>query len=117
MGRPGRRAWGRGALRPRPCRRTSGVPLGTLGINLTGSFLLAFLLAGPATQRLPPELLAALAVGLLGAYTTFSTFSHETVVLLRAGRSVAAGAYVAASLLGGLGAADLGHALGQSLIR
>lgn len=94
---------------------TRSFPWATLGINVTGSFLLAFVLAGPLAARLSPDLQVALAVGFLGAYTTYSTFSHEAVALWRAGRPGNAAAYVLASVVVGLGAAALGHAAGRSL--
>ena len=53
--------------------------------------------------------MTALAVGLLGAFTTFSTFSAETVALLRAGRAAVAGAYVVASVVLGVAAAGVGY--------
>jgi len=88
-------------------------PWTTLGINVTGSFMLAYLLAGPLAQRLSSTATLALAVGLLGAFTTFSTFGYETVVLVRDDRPSAAAAYVAASMILGLGAAALGYWLGR----
>ncbi|HEU5433323.1 MAG TPA: fluoride efflux transporter CrcB [Thermomicrobiales bacterium] len=81
----------------------SAFPWGTLLINLSGSFVLGFYLAlvterltGRSTTRL------LLATGFLGAYTTFSTFSYETVALVQHGALGPAVAYVAASLIGGL---------------
>ena len=47
-------------------------------------------------------------LGFLGAFTTFSTFSVETHTMLRTGRFAAAGAYIVASVLGGIVAAALG---------
>ncbi len=59
-------------------------PYGTLIVNVTGSFVLGFLLA-LATGRgsLSPELRLLLAVGFLGSYTTFSSFTVETAALWR----------------------------------
>lgn len=89
-------------------------PWTTLGINVSGSFLLAFLVAGPLAGRLSTPTGVAVTVGLLGAYTTFSTFGYETVALVREGRLPAAGAYVAGSVLLGLAAAGAGHWLGRA---
>jgi CrcB protein len=90
-------------------------PWATLSINLSGSFLLALVLAGPATNRWSTATTVAVAVGLLGAYTTFSTFGYETFTLIRADRLGVAAGYVVASVLGGLAATALGYAAGRAL--
>ncbi len=90
-------------------------PWATLGINVTGSFLLALVLAGPAASRWSPSTTASIAVGLLGAYTTFSTFGYETVTLVRDDRFTLAAAYVALSLAGGLAATALGYLAGRAV--
>ena len=90
-------------------------PWATLSVNVAGSFLLAFILAGAATSRWSPATTAAVAVGLLGSFTTFSTFGYETFTLLRTGRGHFAAAYVLLSLLGGLAATALGYVAGRSL--
>jgi CrcB protein len=92
-----------------------GFPWTTLAINLSGSFVLALLLAGPAATRWSATTSIAIGVGFLGAYTTFSTFSNETLTMLREGRGVAAVAYVALSVLGGLTFAALGYVLGRAI--
>lgn len=60
-------------------------PFSTLLINVSGSFMLAFLLTAIGRGVLPPELRLPLGVGFLGAYTTFSTFSVELDGLLLRG--------------------------------
>ena len=88
-------------------------PWGTLGINVAGSFLLGLLLqAGPG--RIDDDVRVALAVGFLGAFTTFSTFSYETIALLRDGRAAAAALYVGASVIAGVGAAAIGYRIGAA---
>lgn len=64
----------------------AGFPYGTLIVNVTGSFVLGFLLAA-ATGRLnlSPELRLVLAVGFLGAFTTFSSFAVESLTLVQNG--------------------------------
>jgi CrcB protein len=89
-------------------------PWSTLGINVTGCFVLAFVLAGPLATRWSETTTTAIAVGFLGAYTTFSTFGYETFTLWKTGRAAAAAGYVALSLIAGLGAAALGYATGRS---
>jgi CrcB protein len=84
-------------------------PLSTLAINLTGSFILAFFLTAIAMR---PERWKRwrlfFATGVLGAYTTFSTFSVETAHLLRDHHWLIATGYIAASLSGGMLAAAAG---------
>lgn len=84
-------------------------PLGTLVVNVTGSFAMGWLFA-LFTERMDisPELRLLVTTGLLGAFTTFSTFSVETLVLLQAGRWVAGAANVLLSVALCLGAAWLG---------
>lgn len=84
-------------------------PWATLGINLTGSLALGFVVAFGVDRGWSDTKLLPIAVGFLGAYTTFSTFSYETFTLLREDRAPAALTYVAASLLGGLLAASIGY--------
>lgn len=72
-----------------------GFPLGTLAVNLLGSLLIGLWLA--LFDR--PAWLWLLATGFCGGFTTFSTFSADTVGLLRAGSCGAAALYAASSLL------------------
>jgi CrcB protein len=84
-------------------------PWGTLTVNLIGSLILGFLVA--AAAHLSPALGAAMGTGLCGALTTYSTFSYEILRLLEDRARFYAGAYVVASLLGGLGAVGVGWSL------
>lgn len=93
---------------------SGGFPWATVFVNVTGSFLLGFL-AGFYTGRVSPTIRLAVFFGLLGGYTTFSTFTAETVVLARTGSTVAAFGNVAISVLAGLTAAFAGMVLGESL--
>ena len=85
-------------------------PWATLAINLAGSFLLGVLLHRPP-GHLSEDVRLALGVGLLGAFTTFSTFSNETLALARDGRIGLALLYVSVSIVGGLAAAAAGYRL------
>lgn len=87
-------------------------PAGTLVVNVTGSLLIG-LLAGLAESRsiFGPEARLLLVTGLLGGYTTFSAFSLETLVLLRAGQMATALATVTLQVLLGVAAAWAGFAL------
>lgn len=85
-------------------------PWGTLVVNLVGSLLVGFALRYLEGVRVGPEMRALVAVGLLGAFTTFSTFSYETVALLEEGALSRALAYCVGSLVLGLLAAYAGIA-------
>jgi CrcB protein len=87
-------------------RHESRFPWGTLTVNVAGSLLLGLLVGLPAG----PSVLALAGTGLCGALTTFSTFSFETVRLVRSAAAPVALANVAVSLLAGLGAAVIGYA-------
>lgn len=86
-------------------------PYATLSVNVAGSFVLGLLLGGFAS-RWHENVVLALTVGFLGAFTTFSTFSYEVTAMVRDGRATTALAYVAASLVGGLAAAAIGYSAG-----
>ena len=96
---------------------SSGVPLATLAVNVTGAFLMALILTAACDEFLSvdPDVRLGVTTGLLGAFTTFSTLCRETVGLLRSGNLSAALAYVALSVLLGLGAAGAGAALVRRL--
>jgi len=92
-------------------RHDSVFPLGTLTVNLTGSFVMGALAAAAVSHGLPPEVLLLLGTGVCGALTTFSTFAFETVRLLEDGSLAEAGLNALGSLLLGLAAAAAGYAL------
>jgi CrcB protein len=95
-------------------RRDGAFPLGTFTINVTGSLLLGLLTGLARHHGLSAEALTVLGTGLLGGYTTFSTFSYETVRLLEDGALLEATLTVTASLAVGLLAAAAG--LGVTLL-
>ena len=78
-------------------------PYGTFLINVTGSLVIGFFLT-LATERLPIDPLWRLffATGFLGAYTTFSTYTYEAALLLRAGEYGPALVYLFGSVLVGM---------------
>ena len=95
----------------------SGLPTGTLVVNVTGSFLVGlFLRYALETPTLTPELRAFLTIGFCGGYTTFSTFSYETVALLEDGEWERAALYAGASLVLAVGATLLGLLAARGLI-
>lgn len=89
-------------------------PFATLAVNVVGSFLLGWLMVArlPWASAAPLDLRLLFGVGFLGAFTTFSTFAHQTVVALRAGEIGAAIANIVASVVLSLLACGLGMALG-----
>jgi CrcB protein len=92
-------------------------PAGTLLINVSGSFLLgAIVRYAVETPTFSPEIRAFLTIGFCGGYTTFSTFSYETVALLDDGEWTRAGLYVAASVVLSLLGTFLGFALAREVI-
>ena len=95
-------------------RFSSNFPIGTLTINTTGSFILGLFFA-LATDRIPldPAVRLLVAVGFCGGYTTFSTYSYETLTLLGERAYLPAATYVIGSVLLGLLAVWLGAALGR----
>jgi len=91
-------------------RLSAVFPWGTLVVNLAGSFLLAGLMhVALATGRVGPDLRVALAVGVLGGFTTYSTFSYETMTAVQEGAWGLATLNVAATVTGCLAAAFAGH--------
>jgi fluoride exporter len=91
-------------------RVSSNFPYGILVPNITGSFLLGLLLAAVTGPWL-----VLLGVGFCGAFTTYSTFAHDTVRLMGDRRGTAAVVNIAVSLVAGLVAVAGGWALGSSL--
>jgi CrcB protein len=95
-----------------------GFPIGTLVVNITGSFLLGlFLRYAVDTPTLTPEWRAFLTVGFCGGYTTFSTFSYETVALAEDGQWARAALYVALSVGLSLVATFAGFVAARELIQ
>lgn len=68
----------------------SSFPFGTLLVNVIGSFLMGAIYALGQLSHISPEFKALIGVGLLGALTTFSTFSNETLLLMQAGHWIKA---------------------------
>lgn len=94
---------------------SAAFPVGTLAINVGGSFVLGALLgAWPAS---PSALRAGLAVGVCGGFTTFSTFSAEVVALAERGAAGRAAAYAGLSVGLSVAATLLGLAAGRAVGR
>jgi len=93
----------------------SGFPIGTLVVNVSGCFLIGVLLRQFLNMQTSPELRAMLVVGFCGGFTTFSTFSADTIGLIEGGEYARAAWYVTLSLLLCLGATFAGMASMQFL--
>ena len=92
-------------------------PLGTLTVNLIGCLLIGFLTAALTGHYLVrEEHRAALLIGLLGGFTTFSTFGLESFALLNAGQTWRALLNITASVVLGLAAVWAGYRLAQSAL-
>ncbi|MSR37006.1 MAG: fluoride efflux transporter CrcB [Gemmatimonadetes bacterium] len=94
----------------------STFPWGTLVVNVTGSLALGFLVVWLREAAASVELRAFVTVGVLGGYTTFSTFTYETVLMAQNGEWRRAGAYAFGSLALGLVAVVLGMAAADALL-
>jgi CrcB protein len=95
-------------------------PLGTLVVNVTGSFLIGFIFAISGTEGrmlLPPAARNFLMAGICGGYTTFSSFSLQTLNLARDGEWLYAGLNILGSVALCLVAVWLGHLAAQTLNR
>ncbi len=90
-------------------------PYGTLAVNLLGCFLIGAL-AGLIDHRqvFSPETRAFALIGLLGGFTTYSTFGYETFAMLRDAEHLRAGVNVALHVILGIGCVWLGYALAGS---
>lgn len=92
----------------------SSFPLGTLLVNILGSVLIGFIMqVGLNTNIVPRSLRVILTVGFLGAFTTFSTFTYETVKYLENGVWFSGLINIAANICLGILAVLLGMLLGR----
>jgi CrcB protein len=91
-------------------------PFGTLIVNSTGCLLLGLLAGSSITRNIPPDLKLLIGTGFLGALTTFSTFSVETVELFQKGSPIEAVFNTGLNLGIGFAAAALGIYLSQRYI-
>jgi CrcB protein len=92
-------------------------PVGTLLVNISGCLLLGFLIHyALATPAITPEVRALLTTGLCGGYTTFSTFSYETVALVQDGDWRRATLYVVLSVAGSIVGVMLGIAGAREIL-
>lgn len=84
-------------------------PWGTLGVNVIGGLVMGLFVGWLAARAQGGESLRLfVAVGVLGGFTTFSSFSLETIAMIQRGEGLSASLYVAASVIASVGALALG---------
>ena len=103
-----------GVVQAMPRVPGTGFPLGVLSVNVLGSFLMGAVMI-LSVQRGFAWLNPLLMVGILGGFTTFSTFSLEAFTLFERGRVLAAGTYVGLNVVLSLAALSLGVWLARGL--
>lgn len=92
------------------------LPYGTLAVNVIGSLFLGLIMEGSLRSTLlSPDLRIGITVGFMGGFTTFSTFSYETVRLLEEGSLVAAGANILLNVTVCIAAAVIGIYLARQI--
>ena len=92
------------------------IPLGTLLVNVLGSFCIGIVFVLLERQLIHPDWRSVLMVGFLGAFTTFSTFSLETINLIEQGFYAHAGAYMLLSVVTCVTMAGAGIDRGRGLL-
>ena len=98
--------------------KSIGFPYGTLAVNLIGCFVVGFLAQLAETRGVfTAESRAFAFIGILGGFTTFSSFGNETMNLLRDGENFLAATNIVAQLVPGLGAVWLGRVLAYEIWR
>ena len=95
----------------------SSFPFGTLIVNVVGSFLIGFIMhVGGATELLSSDARAILTTGVMGGFTTYSTFNYETTNYLREGAWLFAAANATATIAGCLVAGFAGLAVARLVV-
>ena len=95
----------------------AGFPWGIMAINILGSFAMGVVVEGAALRwNLSNELRAFIAVGILGGFTTFSSFSLDAALLIQRNELAAAGGYIVGSVALSIGALFIGLLLTRHLV-
>jgi CrcB protein len=95
----------------------STFPMGTLVVNIAGSFLLGFILRYTMDlASMSTEMRVFLTIGFCGGFTTFSTFSYEAIALLQEGQWSRASVYILSSVAVSLAATLAGLAVAQQIL-
>ena len=93
------------------------LPWATLTVNIIGSFILGFAMRTFEAGLATPEVRAFVTVGFCGAFTTFSTYTYETMILMQERAWVRMGLYSIGSVVVGLLAVMAGVALAGTMLR
>src|SRR6185369_10730448 len=89
-------------------------PFGTLIVNVVGSFLIAFIMhVGSATELLSADMRVMLTTGVMGGFTTYSTFNYETTGYFREGAWMLGTVNIGVTVIGCLAAGMAGLMLGR----
>ena len=92
------------------------IPMGTLTVNILGSFILGFLVGISAkSEIISADLRLLLMVGFCGGFTTFSSFTNENLMLMQNGQFLTVLLYTGGSILFGFLAVYLGYTLSNIL--
>jgi CrcB protein len=97
-------------------RVTTAVPLGTFAVNVVGSFLLGVVMTASLRGALPPATRIALAAGVLGGFTTYSSFNWEMLASIEGGAWLRATLYGGMTLVSCLAAGAAGAALTRAVV-
>jgi len=89
-------------------KMVSTFPVGTMSVNILGSLLIGIVFGLSERSNLSVEWRLFLATGILGGFTTFSSFSNESLGMIREGQFLLAGSYILGSILLGLAATFIG---------
>jgi CrcB protein len=89
-------------------RLGSAFPYGTLIVNLIGCFVIAALMHAALALGWSPTVRAAVTIGFIGGFTTYSSFNYETMRLFEEGAALAAAVNLGVTILGGVAAGWLG---------
>jgi CrcB protein len=92
-------------------------PFGTFAVNIVGCLFIGILMALVTDKKIHDDWHKVLVTGCLGSFTTFSTFSYETVELIRDDRPGLAALYVVANLVVGLVAVMVGMGIARAIVR
>jgi len=93
---------------------TSSFPWGTLAVNFIGCILIVLLMGITENRQwFSPEIRALALIGVLGGFTTFSTFGYETFSLLKSGQLLSAAANIMIQMSLGIGGAGMGYFTGR----